>query len=249
MPCFNVDEYSENKLDTVCIAHRGFAGRFPENTLLAFREAVKVGADVIEFDVQLTFDNHLIVYHDKSLLKFLKPENVIGQMTLHELQKFDVGRGQMIPTFEQVLSEFGGRVGMNIHVKIPGEIFDRVISLCRHADVLDKIFLAVEWKDEIVRLKKTYSDIRICSLFKRASDDIVEANKNLGIKMLQPAVELLARNGKAIVEKALDFGMIMGVFYADCFSHLQWLKRLEVAGVLTNYPDMFFQCFDRGAKE
>ena len=245
MSRFKVDEYSANKLNTVCIAHRGFSGRFPENTILAFREAIKIGADVIEFDVQLTSDNQLIIYHDKTLLKFLKPESIISQMTLKELQSLDIGRGEKIPTFEQVLEEFSGQVGMNIHLKASGEIADRVIAICKQTNILDEVFLAIERKEEITRLKKSYPDVRICSLFNRASDEIVETNKDLGIKILQPAVEVLARNGKMIVEKALNAGMIMNVFYADCFSHFQWLKRLQVAGILTNYPDMFFECFGR----
>ncbi len=245
MSRFSVADYVENKLPIICMAHRGFSGRFPENTLIAFDKAIRAGADVIEFDVQQTADNQLIVYHDKTLLKFLRTADIVSQLTLKEIQSIDVGMQQSIPTLEQLFSECAGRVGMNIHVKMPGDIFDRVIEMCAQANILDEIFLAVEWKEEIVRLKKAYPKIWICSLFSRNSDGIVDSNRDLGIQMLQPTVEVLARNGREIVNRARDAGMIMGVFYADCFSHFQWLKRLGVGGILTNHPDVFFECFEQ----
>ena len=46
-------------------AHRGFSGKYPENTMLAFRKALECGADGIEMDVQLTKDGELVVIHDE----------------------------------------------------------------------------------------------------------------------------------------------------------------------------------------
>ena len=41
-------------------AHRGFSGKYPENTMLAFEKAVEIGVDGIEMDVHLTKDNELV---------------------------------------------------------------------------------------------------------------------------------------------------------------------------------------------
>ena len=49
------------------IAHRGFKGKYPENTLLAFEKAIDVGADGVEFDVQLTKDGEVVIIHDETL--------------------------------------------------------------------------------------------------------------------------------------------------------------------------------------
>ena len=46
-------------------AHRGFSGKYPENTMLAFQKALESGADGIELDVQLTRDNRLVIIHDE----------------------------------------------------------------------------------------------------------------------------------------------------------------------------------------
>ena len=48
-------------------AHRGFCGKYPENTMLAFRKAVEAGVDGIELDVQLTKDGHVVIIHDETV--------------------------------------------------------------------------------------------------------------------------------------------------------------------------------------
>jgi glycerophosphoryl diester phosphodiesterase len=123
------------------IAHRGGAGLMPENTIAAFRDAIERGIVQtrkkpmliygIELDVQLSSDGIAIVHHDLRLLPeatrkegawLLAPTRAIGEMTVAELQKFDVGRlmpqsvhalahprqqaqdGQKIPTLKEVLA-------------------------------------------------------------------------------------------------------------------------------------------------
>ena len=48
-------------------AHRGFSGKYPENTILAFQKAIEVGADGIELDVQLTKDGEVVIIHDETI--------------------------------------------------------------------------------------------------------------------------------------------------------------------------------------
>ena len=47
--------------------HRGYSGKYPENTMLAFRKAAEAGCDGIELDVQLTKDGKLVVIHDETV--------------------------------------------------------------------------------------------------------------------------------------------------------------------------------------
>lgn len=83
------------------IAHRGGAGLRPENTLAAFRNAIALGADGAELDVQLSADGMVIVHHDFRLNPALTRKDGawlrdktprIKDMTLAELQAFDLGR-------------------------------------------------------------------------------------------------------------------------------------------------------------
>jgi glycerophosphoryl diester phosphodiesterase len=115
------------------IAHRGGAGLHPENTLAAFAYAVDSGADGAELDVQLSRDGEVVVFHDLRLKPeicrtrdgawIVRPTPRIKDLSLAELQNFDVGRpdpataygrthaatltpadGQSIPTLAQVVA-------------------------------------------------------------------------------------------------------------------------------------------------
>ena len=74
---------------TVIIAHRGSAGTHPENTLPAFMEAVRSGADGIELDVHLTADQQLVVIHDESVDRTTNGKGLIRELTLEEIKKLD----------------------------------------------------------------------------------------------------------------------------------------------------------------
>lgn len=79
------------------IGHRGFASRFPENTLLSFREALAAGADGVECDVQKTADGRYVVIHDPDLERVSGRAQAVASLTLRELSTMDVGRGERVP--------------------------------------------------------------------------------------------------------------------------------------------------------
>lgn len=99
-------------------AHRGVSTDAPENTLAAFREAVKQGYDIIEFDPKFTKDDICVVLHDKTLNrtgrvageKLGEEKLEIKDLTFAELADIDVGEwfapefcGEHIPTLSQSL--------------------------------------------------------------------------------------------------------------------------------------------------
>lgn len=96
---------------TKIIAHRGSRINRPENTLAAFEEALRVGADGIELDVQLSKDGQLVVIHDETLERTTSGKGWVKDYTLAELQQVDAGScfgeewsGEKIPSLRQVLS-------------------------------------------------------------------------------------------------------------------------------------------------
>lgn len=108
----------------VVVAHRGSSGNAPENTMAAFRLALKEGADAIELDVHLSKDGHPVVIHDVSLDRTTDGSGKIRNYTLQKLKKFNAASGwengfsfQEIPTLDSVLREFGPAVGINIEIK------------------------------------------------------------------------------------------------------------------------------------
>ena len=92
------------------IAHRGGADLWPENTLEAFGQAIELGVDGIEFDLQASADGQLVIHHDARLKPaatrldgvFLeKPTPRIDALNLPELAAYDVGRLQSGSAYAQ----------------------------------------------------------------------------------------------------------------------------------------------------
>lgn len=73
------------------IAHRGASAWAPENTIAAFKLALKMGADGFELDVQLTRDDQVVVIHDGSVNRTTNGKGRIANTNLSELKKLDAG--------------------------------------------------------------------------------------------------------------------------------------------------------------
>jgi glycerophosphoryl diester phosphodiesterase len=107
------------------IAHRGGARAFPENTLVAFEQALNVHRmDVLELDVQCTRDGVLVVAHDPTVDRCTDGQGPISSFTLEALRKLDAGarfeswrgKGVTIPTLDEVLAAFPS-ARLNIELK------------------------------------------------------------------------------------------------------------------------------------
>ncbi|WP_047152121.1 glycerophosphodiester phosphodiesterase [Aneurinibacillus tyrosinisolvens] len=135
-------------------AHRGSSAFYPENTLLSFSKAVQQGANGIELDVQLTKDNHVVVFHDVSLHRITGKKGQIGDYTLKELRRMDVGRwknqrfaGIKIPTLEQVFNKVMQKdILLNIELKnffaMKNGLENRVIELIKQYELGEKIVIS-----------------------------------------------------------------------------------------------------------
>ena len=136
----NLEELYRKTERTIVTAHRGFSGRYPENTLTAMREAIRAGADIIEFDLRPTADGIPVLLHDPTLDRTSNAHGCPEDYTLKELKKFNFSyfRGghetgkrmeepeypeMPIPTFEEVLSELKNEVFMNIQLTRPSDPF------------------------------------------------------------------------------------------------------------------------------
>lgn len=101
-------------------AHRGLHDKehgVPENSLLAFRDAVNAGYG-IEWDVQLTKDRKVVVHHDRSLKRSCGEDVSIGDLTYSELQRYRLfGTQEQVPLFSDALKLVSGRVPLIIELK------------------------------------------------------------------------------------------------------------------------------------
>jgi len=108
------------------VAHRGAPLGVPENTIPAFERALELGADAIELDVRLTKDGVPVVFHYFYLDEGTNASGPIFRYTFDELQSVeilgndgDTSTRYRIPTLQEVLEEFAGRIGWEVEIKGP----------------------------------------------------------------------------------------------------------------------------------
>lgn len=106
------------------MAHRGLSADAPENTLYAFSDAISVGADFIELDVQQTRDGVLVVMHDSNLKRTTGVNKDIWDVDYADIQNLDAGSwfdpayaNARIPTLEETLQFVDKRARLNIEIK------------------------------------------------------------------------------------------------------------------------------------
>lgn len=134
----------------IIIAHRGASGDAPENTLAAFREAIRQKADAIELDVQHTRDRKLVILHDPWLQRATNGRGLVGSKTLAEIKQLDAGSsfsskfaGEPVPTLEEVLDKFGTTTHYIIELKFyqmsPNKLVNQAFEAVAKRKLLDYV--------------------------------------------------------------------------------------------------------------
>jgi len=146
--------------NVLVVAHRGFSGHYPENTLLAFRKAMEAGADMIELDVRQTKDGHLIVIHDATIDRTTDGTGAVAELTLKEIRRFSAGvrfsptyRKEKVPLLEEVFDTVDRRTGFILELKVPG-CEEKVVSLILRKKLLARVIGASFHQESVAKLRE-----------------------------------------------------------------------------------------------
>lgn len=138
------------------IAHRGLHNKvIPENTCLAFEEAIKHGF-IIEFDVHLLKDKEIIVYHDDNLKRLTGVDKKVKGLSLEEIQKLRILGKDKIPTLDEVLKLIDGKVPIIIEIKYDNRPSKLEKELVKYLDNYKGLFVIKSFNPFIVRWFKIH---------------------------------------------------------------------------------------------
>jgi len=101
-------------------AHRGASDRELENSPAAFSRSVADGADMIEFDVRLSADGVPVVLHDERTGRTARENLRVDRCGSVRLRRVRLKNGEPIPLLADMLDLVGGKVPLNLEVKVPG---------------------------------------------------------------------------------------------------------------------------------
>jgi glycerophosphoryl diester phosphodiesterase len=151
------------------IAHRGASESEPEHTLAAYRRAIDVGADVLECDVRLTADGHLVCVHDRRVNRTSSGRGLVSTFELAQLEGLNWGAWKLLP-------ESAGGPGPGPWPGHGGEIPDTVDSSDRSKLLtLRRLLTEVRDADRPIRLAiETKHPTRYGALVERKLVDLLD---------------------------------------------------------------------------
>ena len=147
----------------IIMGHRGASKIAPENTLKSFKEAIRLKADFVEFDVQETLDGEIVIIHDDNTLRTAGTEGIVKQMTIKELKKLNFGNGEQIPTLLELIKLAKDKISLNCEIKVEG-IAKKIIQIFQDADVLDSTIVSSFLHEELIKIQKIETQLKLATL-------------------------------------------------------------------------------------
>lgn len=233
---------------TKAIAHRGFSSRYPENTLLAFEQAIQIGADGAEFDVQLSADNVPVVFHDESLKRITGDDILVKDLTVRELKTLDVSyrfRGQCpvqrIPTLEEYFSLVRKKSFLNI-IELKTAIFEypgierQVIEMIDAYKLNDRVVISSFNHYSLLRSKAIAPDLPYGILYECRIAEPQQYAAALGMQYLHPDYRFLNDEELNKYEAA---GIKTSPWTVDNEDDIRYLLgQKNIFAIMSNKPDL-----------
>ncbi|WP_107841987.1 glycerophosphodiester phosphodiesterase [Metasolibacillus meyeri] len=224
-------------------AHRGASAYVLENTMEAFRKALKLGADGIELDVQCSKDGHLIVFHDNNIKRLTGVNRLVQECTLEELKSYPLGRRfsrifstKRIPELKDVIDwAIKEKVPLNIELKESLTTnHEALIKLLTTVKIPENSHFSSFYQKLLIIVKKYRPHIETALLVTKKFDwsklddfpyvDVIHAHKKYYKRSYLKACESAGKN--------MRFYSVTGKesFIAE--------PHPVVAGWITDYPDI-----------
>ncbi|TDF35702.1 glycerophosphodiester phosphodiesterase [Alteromonadaceae bacterium M269] len=217
-------------------AHRGASADLPENTLSAFEEAIRQGADGIELDV-FPCEDEFVIIHDKWVHRTTNGQGQVRDFTFKELRELNAGNGQTIPTLGEALSLIGNRCQINIEVKVnccTESLVSYIKQYQQAADISDsQIIISSFIHPTLLAIKRYALQWRYGALTASYAVSGNQFAQDLGAWSVNIDLNV---TDKALVSDAHERGLKVFVYTVDEPDDLEELKSWGVDGVFTNKP-------------
>ncbi|MDO5408155.1 MAG: glycerophosphodiester phosphodiesterase [Eubacteriales bacterium] len=229
-------------------AHRGYSGMYPENTMLAFREAEKTGCDGIELDVQLTKDGIVVVVHDESLDRVSDKTGFVRDYTYEELKEVNVAYTwggkygfQPIPTFEEYCrwvknTNLTTNIELKTGVFYYEEIEEKTLNLVRKYGLEKRVLFSSFNHLSLVKMQSLEPQIPVAALLEhRGLGNAGFYCHEYGFQFYHPGIKGL---NQKTVDNCKKQGIAVNVWTINAMDELEHIYEWGCDGAITNYPSI-----------
>lgn len=246
------------------IAHRGFSGKYPENTMISFKKAAELQADMIELDVTISLDRIPVVIHDDTLERTTGEEGIVSNFTYEQLKKLDAGtwmnkkfNREKIPSLKEVLVWIKNKkIQLNIEIKDSAfekeyhkdGIEKQVLELIEKYSIADKCIISSFNHRILERIRRLSSAIRISYLYNK-KDKPEEGEILFCRRMKVYSLNISSKElKKKIFKKAVKEGIPVFVYTVNSKKEMRAVLKKGVMGIFTNYPDKLSAILNKKAR-
>lgn len=235
----------------ICMAHRGWSGKAPENTMTAIRLALAEPAiRGIEIDVQLSRDGVPVLIHDFTLERTTSGRGLVMDHTLEELRELDAGSwfnerfaGERIPTLEEVLQAVKGRCTLNIELKATSDMYpgiaEKVLELLERHEMKQEVCITSFDHDLIRQVGELDATVETGLIVMGRPVLMLEQLEAAGANILSMGYPYLTRE---LACEALEKGYKVIAWTIDEPSHIRavmsWHPDVQIC---TNHPDRMLE--------
>ncbi len=244
------------KFSVMVIAHRGFSGNAPENTLTAFRRAIEAGSDMIEFDVRFSADGEVVVIHDEELDRTTTGQGRVADFPIPELRNLDAGTsfgkqfaGEKIPVLREVLELAGKRILLNIEIKngylgkyTLRELAARTLAAVEDAGMLDRVIFSSFYPPALETIREKAPRARLALLYHYRWTTPGELTRGKSFSALNLRRTYL---NKGKIDRIHGEGTQVNVYTVNSEREMERFIRWGVDGIITNHPDLLIRALQK----
>ncbi len=226
------------------VAHRGASGEFPENSLLAFEQAILQSCDGIEFDVQYhQASGEFILLHDQ-YLQYNAQRTHFNQLTLAELLNITPFKNQNICTLSAALRTISKHCLINIELKSAAQgsrllqelaQLNQLIQKALNENIIseEQLILSSFNHHALLSCAAIRPSINTAALIACCPISYAEFCQSLKVVQLNLAMDCL---NQEIVTDAHQRGLAVWVYTVDSVDEIKQCLSYGVDGIFTNFP-------------
>jgi len=239
-------------IQPLIIGHRGASSVAPENTMAAFREALAVGADGIEFDVRLTRDGVPVVIHDSTLRRTGGLPHRVADLTWADISKVNVGSwfantfaNETVPSLAELFRLFqsnNSTLYLEMKCDSPAEqrpLAEACVKAIDEHSLRSRVVVECFQLPALEIVREIDPDIKTVALFEPSNPSvlsdqrIINQAKDIGAAALA-LHHRLAR--ESLVQKAKATGLHVAVWTVDDPVWIQRARTIGIDALITNNP-------------
>ena len=227
-------------------AHRGYSGKYPENTMIAFKKALECGVDGIELDVQLTKDGEVVIIHDETIDRTTTGKGFVVDYTYEELERFDASFKfkdlgfNKIPTLREyfqlvkdydIVTNVELKTGINEYLGIE----EKVWELIKEYNLEEKVIISSFNHFSVMRMKKIAPQLKYGFL---SEDWIIDAGKythSHGVQCYHPRFNNLVPD---VIKELKKYNLEINTWTVNLEEDMRYLYSNNIDVIITNYPEL-----------